>query len=265
MKAHAHCVLAIDVGNTTCHYGLVVDGHYKLGGALATAQLNGSQTPFQALLDQANAKGLPRPTGAAYCSVVPKVNATIEGLLAAEDLKTFHLRFDTVPGLGIAYPNPSEIGEDRLANSLAAFCRYGAPAIVIDMGTAVTFDIISKAGYEGGIIAPGLGLMTGYLHEQTALLPALNPADLVDLPGGIGKSTVEAMRLGCSVGFSGMVLALLERVEAELGARGEGKPTVLSTGGSVANLSRHWMQRTRFVDHLTLLGLADAFTHPDRL
>ena len=80
------------------------------------------------------------------------------------------------------------------------------------MGTAVTFDIISSKGYEGGIIAPGLAVMTHYLHEQTALLPELKPEDLVHIEDAIGKSTVDAMKLGVAVGFSGMIQSILNKI-----------------------------------------------------
>jgi type III pantothenate kinase len=114
-------------------------------------------------------------------------------------------------------------------------------------------------GYEGGIIAPGIGLMTRYLHEQTALLPQLEETDLVPPEIAIGKSTVEAMRLGVAIGFSGMIDALLERVIAELKTREKNEPVVLATGGSSANLTAEWTTKICFVENLTLKGLAVAF------
>ena len=126
------------------------------------------------------------------------------------------------------------------------------------MGTAVTFDIVSSQGYEGGIIAPGLAVMRKYLHEQTALLPELTEEDLLAAKGAIGKSTVHAMQLGVAVGFSGMIDALLKRVREELQSKGEPEPVVLSTGGSIANLTQDWSEKSEFVENLTLLGLAVA-------
>lgn len=128
------------------------------------------------------------------------------------------------------YPKPKEIGQDRLSNAIAAQAFYSLPVIVIDMGTTVTFDIVTEAGYEGGIIAPGLDLITRYLHEQTALLPALDPTSF-EISAGIGKSTVDAMRLGCVVGFDGMIHALLERVQNELKKRYNRPAVLLATGG----------------------------------
>ena len=158
----------------------------------------------------------------------------------------------------LAYPKPYEIGEDRIANAIAAQEFYGIPAIVIDMGTAVTFDIISSKGYEGGIIAPGLAVMTHYLHEQTALLPELKPEDLVYIEDAIGKSTVDAMKLGVAVGFSGMIQSIFNKISDALAERSEANPVVLSTGGSVANLTKDWAQKSEFVQDLTLIGLCEA-------
>jgi type III pantothenate kinase len=101
--------------------------------------------------------------------------------------------------------------------------------------------------------------MTRYLHEQTALLPELTHDDLLDVEGAIGKSTVHAMKLGVAVGFSGMIDALLKKVTQELQLRGEASPVVISTGGSVANLTKDWVQKSRFVSALTLMGLAVAY------
>jgi len=129
---------------------------------------------------------------------------------------------------------------------------------VIDMGTAVTFDIITRAhGYEGGIIAPGVEVMRRYLHEQTALLPALD--DSIDAPRAIGQSTVEAMRIGTVIGFGGMIQALLDAVISELAARGETSPQILATGGSAALLKKTLRTPFQVVPDITLRGLAAAW------
>jgi type III pantothenate kinase len=251
-------VFAVDVGNTHCHYGLLRGDAILATGRCATAELYSGTNPFRQWIEQ-HANRVDSLKDAAYCSVVPAVNGCVEQALLELGLACFHLQSNSCPGLRIAYPKPQEIGEDRLANALAADALYGAPVVVIDMGTAVTFDIVTRSGgYEGGIIAPGIAVMTRYLHEQTALLPELRAEELVDVPGGIGQSTIEAMRLGCSVGFSGMLAALLERVESELARRNESPVRVISTGGTMAFLSRDWMRRTDFAADLTLRGLAIA-------
>lgn len=248
--------LCIDVGNTATHYGLVAGQTVLKTGHFPTHQFdNGPSNQFANLV----APLLAEATGVAFCSVVPSIDQNLSASLSESQKPIFHLTHKTCAGLNLAYPKPNEIGQDRIANALAAQAFYGIPSIVIDMGTAVTFDIVTSQGYEGGIIAPGLALMTRYLHEQTALLPELKPEDLLNVEGAIGKSTVHAMKLGVAVGFSGMIEALLAKVTDELAIRGEASPVVLSTGGSVANLTKDWVKKTQFVPDLTLMGLGVAY------
>jgi type III pantothenate kinase len=158
----------------------------------------------------------------------------------------------------ITYPQPAEIGQDRLANAAAAHALGGSPAVVIDSGTAVTFDIITtKGGYEGGIIAPGLELTRRYLHERTAQLPLLD--DSLEISSVIGKSTTEAMRIGTVIGFPGLIQALLDVVLADLAARGEPAAHLFVTGGNAAFLQSRLTPHVQFVPDLTLRGLAAAY------
>ncbi len=248
--------LCIDVGNTSTHYGLVEGQTVSSTGHFPTKAFRESPSPEFA----AEIKPLmTEASGIAFCSVVPAINTNLRASVLPFKRPIFHLTCQTCTGLNLVYPKPTEIGQDRIANAIAAQAFYGIPAIVIDMGTAVTFDIVSSQGYEGGIIAPGLAVMTKYLHEQTALLPELKAEDLVNVEGAIGKSTVHAMKLGVAVGFSGMIDALLARVVNELQSRGEQPPVVLSTGGSIANLTKDWAHKSRFVENLTLMGLGVAF------
>ena len=247
--------LCIDVGNTNIHYGLVSGQNVQSAGHFPTHNFDSAPSPEFA---QAVAPLMTQAEGVSYCSVVPAINENLCASLTEFAKPIFHLTCETCGGLDLAYPKPYEIGEDRIANAIAAQEFYRIPAIVIDMGTAVTFDIISSQGYEGGIIAPGLAVMTHYLHEQTALLPELKPEDLVNVEGAIGKSTVEAMKLGVAVGFSGMIQSILDKVTDGLAERGESNPVVLSTGGSVANLTKEWAQKSEFVQDLTLMGLGVA-------
>ncbi len=247
--------LCIDVGNTSIHFGIVEGQTVTHTADFVTADLElangyGFSSALAPLLKLAD--------GIAYCSVVPAINPFLESLFEDLAVPFFHLTSETCNGLEITYPKPTEIGEDRLANALAAQAFYGVPAIVIDMGTAVTFDIITSHGYEGGIIAPGLGLMTSYLHEQTALLPELKPEDLIQVEGAIGKSTRQAMQLGVAIGYSGMLDALCARVINEITNKEGTNPIILSTGGSIANLTHDWAEKSQFVENLTLLGLAVA-------
>ena len=132
----------------------------------------------------------------------------------------------TVAGIGINYPKPRTIGPDRLANAVAARHYFGAPVVVVDFGTAVTFDVVDREGdYVGGIIAPGLAAMTDYLHEKTALLPRIK---IQEIRTTIGKSTRQAMLVGAVQGYRGLIRELLIQLKKELKAR---HLPVVATGG----------------------------------
>lgn len=242
-------IFCLDVGNTHAHWG-VVDGRRVLAhGEIPTATLD--TVSLTALLAAHPSDGV------AFASVVPSATAVLQPVLLSSGRPCFHLRHDTVKGLGFDYPKPAEVGQDRLADCVGAQLVAGAPAVIVGMGTATTVDILTERGYAGGIIAPGLGVMTRYLHERTALLPALDPASLLGGPA-IGKSTVDAMRAGCALGFAGMIGALLDGVCAELVHQGSPMPKVIVTGGAAVYLPASWRDRVAHEPHLTLLGLAEA-------
>ena len=118
--------------------------------------------------------------------------------------------------LALIIRSPKTIGPDRLANAVAARQRFGAPVVVVDFGTAVTFDVVdAKGNYVGGIIAPGLAAMTDYLHEKTALLPKIK---IREVKTAIGKSTEQAMLIGAVHGYRGLVRELIARIEARVEA-----------------------------------------------
>lgn len=243
-------IFCLDIGNTHAHWGLV-DGRQVLAHGDAPSP-EFTAASLAALL------ALHPSAGLALASVVPAITARLQPALLAGGRRCYHLRHDTVAGLGFDYPRPEEIGQDRLADCIGAQLVVGAPAIIVGMGTATTIDILTERGYAGGIIAPGLGVMTRYLHERTALLPALDPATLLGGPA-IGKSTIDAMRAGCALGFAGMMGALLDAVSAELAAQGSPSPRVIVTGGAAIYLPAGWQARATHQPHLTLLGLAEAY------
>jgi len=154
-------------------------------------------------------------------------------------------------GAGIDYPKPSTIGADRLANAAAAFALYGSPAVVVDFGTAVTFDILSPKGdYIGGVIAPGLEVMTDYLFQRTALLPRIRP---VEPASAIGRSTRGAMLAGAVHGYRGLVREILAQIRAQLGARR--RLHVVATGGYAALIASRLPEIKQVHPNLTLEGL----------
>jgi len=182
------------------------------------------------------------------CSVVPAIAAIIEAFFA--DRRPCHMLDHRSPlGMGVDYPNPAQIGADRLANAVGVLHRHGAPAIVIDFGTAVTFDVISAApAYCGGVIAPGLGAMSAYLPGKTALLPVI---DLEEPAAAIGKSTKQAMLAGAVYGYRGLVREIIARIRAELG----GNPKIIATGGDAALIARGLDEIEAVDPDLTLDGL----------
>lgn len=248
-EAGTQVLLCFDIGNTSAHWALFANGVITRRGDIPTAQISEQGAT---LLDD-----LPHAQLGA-CSVVPAATEQLKALAAVRQRSLFILTADNAPTLAITYPKPQEIGPDRLANAIAAQKLYGAPSIVIDMGTATTFDIVSsKDGYIGGIIAPGLAAMTHYLHEKTALLPKLDPNTLEQGPR-IGQSTTEAMAVGTTRGYPGMIAALLAAVQEELAARGEPHPAVILTGGASRGFIRKAFAAHPADPDLTLKGLAIA-------
>jgi type III pantothenate kinase len=253
-------LLCLDIGNTHTHFGIVGPDGARAMSAVPTPRLDhavdGLGPRLAALLaDQ------PNLAGAAFCSVVPAAAPLLRRVLEAARFAppVFQLTPAAALGIPIAYPHPAEIGQDRLANAAGAHALRGSPVIVIDLGTAVTFDIVTRrGGYEGGIIAPGAALMRKYLHEQTAQLPLLGDGP-VAVTGAIGRSTVEAMQIGLKIGFAGLIQALLDATLAELAAAGEPVPALIATGGDAAWLTPRLRQTCTVVPDLTLRGLAVAW------
>lgn len=163
-------------------------------------------------------------------SVVPAQNATVLKALPDTLVIGPHLNL----GVGIDYPDPLTIGADRLANAAACAELGNFPAIVVDFGTAVTFDVISAAGnYIGGVIAPGLNAMTHYLHERTALLPSIT---LHEPQSAIGRSTRDAMLSGAFYGYRGLIRGILDNIQAE--AFPEKMPFLMATGGDAVFIAK---------------------------
>ncbi len=179
-------------------------------------------------------------------SVVPKKTLVFRNLLRGQ-MKEVTTDLDL--GIGIDFSEPRGIGADRLANAVGVTARYGSPAVVVDFGTAVTFDIISgKEVYEGGVIAPGLGVMVDYMYQRTALLPKI---DLEEPVSVIGKSTRNAMLAGAVYGYRGLVRQIVTEIVAKL----DGKAKIIATG-SYADLIAAKLPELQIVDlDLTLEGL----------
>ena len=166
--------------------------------------------------------------GAALCSVVPRATPFVRKMRppALEFERAGTDARKPFAAWALIIPRPDTIGPDRLANAVAARHRFGAPVVVVDFGTAVTFDVVNRAGnYAGGIIAPGLAAMTDYLHEKTALLPRIS---IREIKSAVGKSTEQAMLVGAVHGYRGLVRELIAELKRELKAK---HLPVVATGG----------------------------------
>ncbi|MBI1842325.1 MAG: type III pantothenate kinase [Verrucomicrobia bacterium] len=245
----ARRALLFDIGNTNTHVGIASEDRI----------LQNRDIPTAAWRDGTGARLLRtflrsrRIDALCVCSVVPGSTPRVLSaarLLCGASTPVTRLCPETLLGVGVDFPRPQSIGQDRLANSLAAKLRYGAPVLVVGFGTAVAFDVVDKHGnYVGGIIAPGLAAMTDYLHEKTALLPRIR---IRDTRGVIGKSTAEAMRIGALHGYRGLVRELIGRVKQELQAPAL---PVVATGGYARLMARGIREITAVEPLLTLEGL----------
>lgn len=182
-------------------------------------------------------------------SVVPAKNSAI--LKAAGKANVLWLDWKLKLGVEIDYPKPQSIGADRLANAAAVTALYGCPAVVVDFGTAVTFDIVSeRRAYIGGVIAPGLEVMTNFLYQRTALLPKLS---LKEPRRAIGKSTIQAMLSGAVFGYRGLVREILSQIRTEQFPRK--KVYVVATGGYARLIAGRLPEIGVVLPNLTLEGL----------
>lgn len=253
-------ILLFDIGNTNTHLGLADSTRVVKQANISTANWSTGVVKAEVLKFAGN-RSL---TGAAMCSVVPRatplVRKAVHELWA---IKCLELTPNTLRGVGIDYPKPATIGPDRLANSVAVRHHFGAPSVVVDFGTAVTFDVVNRAGnYAGGIIAPGLAAMTEYLHEKTALLPRIKIRETRRV---IGKSTQEAMLVGAVHGYRGLVREILLELKREMRTR---KLPVVATGGYAKLIAAKLPEITAVDPLLTLEGLRLVwfahFPQPDR-
>jgi type III pantothenate kinase len=183
-------------------------------------------------------------------SVVPPLDANL-ALMSERYFQTqaVFVTQATDIGLRICYDNPREVGADRLVNSVAAFQKYGGPCVVVDLGTAITFDAISAAGeYLGGVICPGIGISIEALFSKTARLPLVDFREPERL---VGTNTIASVQSGLYYGALGMIDGIAERLIDQLGP----KTRIIGTGGQAQMIARG-SRRLKLIDEdLTLEGL----------
>ena len=219
-------LVAVDIGNTAVHIALL-----KGARVLSERRTPSRNSTLQMKKDIAAAgrvwtKSAPGISGVLICSVVPALTSRVEALCrSAFSGKIFVVGRDITPPIRNRYRVPGQVGQDRLVGAFAAKCLYGQPLIVIDLGTATTFDIVSAAGdYLGGVIMPGVGLSAETLSRGTALLPLVNvrkPRTLV------ARDTENSIRSGLYYGYGEMMKGMIRRFKKELPSR----PRVILTGG----------------------------------
>lgn len=251
-------LLAIDVGNTNMVMGL-----YRA----ATDELPATQvhcwriaTPHRQTQDELRLTlsalfaldkvEISSVTGVAISSVVPPIDSLLRTAIEHFfNVKPLFVEPGVKTGLPVLTDNPAEVGADRIVNCVAAFERYGGPTIVVDLGTATTFDVISARGeFLGGAIAPGLGISADALFTSAARLSRVNirkPAKV------IGTGTVDNIQIGLFYGYVGLVDGICERMVAELGPATK----VIATGGYAKLLAESSRMIKTVDDNLTLDGV----------
>ncbi len=244
-------LIAVDIGNTNIHLGLFDLGGKQLVSHYTTRVTEGPLTDIS--LDPLI---LRKATDCILASVNPEAeNALCNWLKSSGWTKTpLRVPTDVSIDMPVLLQNPENIGVDRLLNALAAFRRTGTSTIVVDAGTAITIDVISRKGeFMGGVIAPGLSSLSEALHKRTALLPEVS----VRTPTSIlGKDTNEAVTSGIYWGMAGAIEKITEKLLEEL----EDKPVILATGGDAKLLAGATRVIDRVVPNLTLEGLLAAYS-----
>lgn len=245
-------LLAIDVGNSTTVVGAFVDDDLLHRWRVSTVA---HRTPDEmgllvaGLLGQVG-RSLRDVHGVVIGSVVPPVTETLrDALRGSARLDTVVIEPGVRTGLPMRVDNPRELGADRIANAVAVNALYGGPAVVVDLGTAISVDAIAADGtFLGGAIAPGVATAADALTERAARLPGV---EIATPAGPVGRSTVTALQSGLVFGFAGLIDGLVSRLHLELGPG----VTTVATGGGAPDV----LEACATIDHhdpaLTLKGL----------
>lgn len=245
-------LLAIDIGNTEITLGIFTDEKLRATWHIATVINRRADEYASLLLNLLPDKSLDKSEikDAVLCSVVPPLMATFTDLLRRYfEVEPLVVGAGVKTGVRIRMDNPREVGADRIVNAAAAHHLYGGPVIIIDLGTATTFDIVSREGdYIGGVIAPGITMGAEALSTRTAVLPQV---ELIAPKRTIGSNTIAAIQSGLIFGYVGLIEGVVARIQKEL----EEKTSVVATGGYAELIARETKIIERVNPDLTLIGL----------
>lgn len=243
-------ILTCDIGNTNIRVGLVRGNRLAFKAVLATEDFRQLGKFLNKQFKENHIAPFAVKAGI-ICSVVPRINAEVRrGLREVLNAQSYIAGKHFAVPIKNRYLRPKQVGQDRLVCAYTAMRLYGAPVISVDLGTAITLDIVSKdREYLGGIILPGLGLSLSALARHTALLPKVAPARAKSL---IGRDTRQSMLSGITFGFGSMIDGLVERLKKELG----GDPKVVMTGGDSLLLKPYCTKVDYFQPDLILKGMA---------
>jgi type III pantothenate kinase len=245
-------LLAVDIGNTNIAFGGFEGEQLRVTWRMSTVVNQMADEYAALLLNLLRSQGLDTSDikEGSLCSVVPPLLGTFEELFE----RYFHLSPLVIgpgvkTGVRIRQDNPREVGTDRVANAAAAHHLYSGTVIIVDLGTATTFDVVSKEGdHLGGVIAPGITTAAEALFVRTAALPRV---ELISPKQAIGTNTIAAMQSGIVFGYVGLIEGIVARIQRELGE----KTTVVATGGYAELIARETSVIDSINPELTLIGL----------
>ncbi|MBE9469795.1 MAG: type III pantothenate kinase [Chloroflexi bacterium] len=245
-------LVTIDIGNTNIAVGVFDGDRLKVTWRVATGIHRLADEYGTLFLNLLQRQGilLSKIRGAALCSAVPPLVSTLHEVCQEYlGISPLVVEPGVRTGIRITIDNAREVGPDRIVNAVAAHHLYGEPVIIIDLGTATTFDVVSGGGdYLGGAIAPGIAIATEALFTRTAMLPRI---ELVRPKQVIGRSTISAMQSGIVFGYIGLIEGMVRRIEQELGS----KTKVIATGGYAQLLAEETPAIDIVNSDLTLIGL----------
>jgi type III pantothenate kinase len=244
-------LLVIDIGNTSMALGVFEGEELKYSWRVATRKHQSADEYAVLYQNLFRLEGLSaqQVKGITICSVVPPLNEVFKNLASRYfSVKPFFVEPEEQDLMPIRYHPPADVGADRIVSAVAAFELVGGPAIVVDFGTATTFDAISKEGeYLGGIIAPGIGISADALFSRASKLPRIDIRKPEQL---IGDSTVSSMQSGIYFGYVSLVEGILARMKEELGTA-----RVVATGGLASLVAGDAQTIDRVEENLILHGL----------